>query len=66
MYFQVVEKNKLILARRMYDSEKVWVKGMRHFIMLLASQVQLLEDVLSINGGSDVTYDEQDIIKLHE
>ncbi|XP_034265595.1 axonemal dynein light chain domain-containing protein 1 [Pantherophis guttatus] len=35
---KVVEKNKLILARRMYDSEKVWVKEMRHFIMLLASQ----------------------------
>lgn len=62
MYFQVVEKNKLILARRMYDSEKVWVKEMRHFIMLLASQVYLLEDVLSIKGGNDVIYDEQDII----
>ncbi|ETE66185.1 Axonemal dynein light chain domain-containing protein 1, partial [Ophiophagus hannah] len=35
---KVVEKNKLILARRMYDSEKAWVKGMRHFLMLLASQ----------------------------
>ncbi|XP_028588208.2 axonemal dynein light chain domain-containing protein 1 isoform X1 [Podarcis muralis] len=35
---KVIEKNKLILARRMYDSEKAWVKGMRHFIMMLASQ----------------------------
>ncbi|XP_029139030.1 axonemal dynein light chain domain-containing protein 1 [Protobothrops mucrosquamatus] len=35
---KVVEKNKLILARRMYDSEKAWIKGMRHFLMLLASQ----------------------------
>ncbi|KAG8132866.1 hypothetical protein E2320_010683 [Naja naja] len=35
---KVVEKNKLILAQRMYDSEKAWVKGMRHFLMLLASQ----------------------------
>lgn len=66
MYFQVVEKNKLILARRMYDSEKAWIKGTKHFIMLLASQVQPLEDVLSINGGNDVTYDESNIIKVHE
>uniref|UniRef100_A0A670Y990 Axonemal dynein light chain domain containing 1 n=1 Tax=Pseudonaja textilis TaxID=8673 RepID=A0A670Y990_PSETE len=63
---KVVEKNKLILARRMYDSEKAWVKGMRCFLMLLASQVQLLEGVLSISGRNDVTYAEHDIIKLHE
>ncbi|XP_063154544.1 axonemal dynein light chain domain-containing protein 1 [Candoia aspera] len=35
---KVVEKNNLILARRMYDSEKTWAKVMRHFILLLASQ----------------------------
>ncbi|XP_053246937.1 axonemal dynein light chain domain-containing protein 1-like [Podarcis raffonei] len=38
-----IEKNKLTLARRMYDSEKAWVKGMRHFIMMLASQEELLK-----------------------
>ncbi|XP_025025117.1 axonemal dynein light chain domain-containing protein 1 [Python bivittatus] len=35
---KVVEKNKLILARRMYDSEKAWVQVIRHFVMLLESQ----------------------------
>nr|XP_008116017.1 PREDICTED: axonemal dynein light chain domain-containing protein 1 isoform X5 [Anolis carolinensis] len=35
---KVIEKNKLILARRMYSSEKTWHKVMRHIIMLLESQ----------------------------
>nr|XP_020645446.1 axonemal dynein light chain domain-containing protein 1 [Pogona vitticeps] len=35
---KVIEKNKLILARRMYGSEKAWLKVMRHFIMLMESQ----------------------------
>lgn len=41
MPFQVIEKNKLILARRMYNSEKGWTKAMRHCILLLASEVEL-------------------------
>ncbi|KAJ7332029.1 hypothetical protein JRQ81_014209 [Phrynocephalus forsythii] len=35
---KVIEKNKLILAGRMYGSEKAWLKVMRHFIMLMESQ----------------------------
>ncbi|XP_042317322.1 axonemal dynein light chain domain-containing protein 1 isoform X2 [Sceloporus undulatus] len=35
---KVIEKNKLILARRMYSSEKAWLKGMRHFTLLMESQ----------------------------
>nr|XP_060630424.1 axonemal dynein light chain domain-containing protein 1 [Anolis sagrei ordinatus] len=35
---KVMEKNKMILSRRMYSSEKTWHKVMRHIIMLLESQ----------------------------
>ncbi|KAH0618261.1 hypothetical protein JD844_017292 [Phrynosoma platyrhinos] len=35
---KVIEKNKLILARRMYASEKAWLKAMRHCIILMESQ----------------------------
>ncbi|XP_066481217.1 axonemal dynein light chain domain-containing protein 1 isoform X2 [Tiliqua scincoides] len=49
---KVIEKNKLILARRMYASENGWTKVMRHFILLLASEEQTQEfrELLSCIG----------------
>ncbi|KAL8178030.1 UNVERIFIED_CONTAM: hypothetical protein K2H54_026115 [Gekko kuhli] len=35
---KVIEKNKVILARRLYASEKAWTNVMRHFVILLASE----------------------------
>ncbi|XP_053100162.1 axonemal dynein light chain domain-containing protein 1 isoform X2 [Hemicordylus capensis] len=35
---KVIEKNKLILARRMYASEKAWTKAVKHFVILLESE----------------------------
>ncbi|CAH2311418.1 Hypothetical predicted protein [Pelobates cultripes] len=34
---KVIEENQLMLCRRMYTSEKMWTKVIRHFIVLLAS-----------------------------
>ncbi|XP_075472612.1 axonemal dynein light chain domain-containing protein 1 [Ascaphus truei] len=35
---KVIEENQLQLARRLYMSEKSWIRSIRHFIVLLASK----------------------------
>uniref|UniRef100_A0A8C3SUR2 Axonemal dynein light chain domain containing 1 n=1 Tax=Chelydra serpentina TaxID=8475 RepID=A0A8C3SUR2_CHESE len=35
---KVIERNQLMLSRKLYVSEKAWTKVIRHFIVLLASQ----------------------------
>ncbi|KAM9130230.1 axonemal dynein light chain domain-containing protein 1 [Pangshura tecta] len=35
---KVIERNQLILSRKLYVSEKAWTKVIKHFIVLLASQ----------------------------
>uniref|UniRef100_A0ACB8F3T5 Uncharacterized protein n=1 Tax=Sphaerodactylus townsendi TaxID=933632 RepID=A0ACB8F3T5_9SAUR len=35
---KVIDKNKVILARRLYGSEKAWINVMRHFAILLTSE----------------------------
>ncbi|XP_061490212.1 axonemal dynein light chain domain-containing protein 1 isoform X2 [Rhineura floridana] len=54
---KVIEKNKLILARRMYDSEKAWVKVMRHFNMMLASQ-----DATDLSTLQEVTQEFRELV----
>ncbi|XP_062990267.1 axonemal dynein light chain domain-containing protein 1 [Elgaria multicarinata webbii] len=55
---KVIEKNKLILARRMYDSENGWIKVIRHFIMLLASQ-----DATDLSALQHLTQEFRELLK---
>uniref|UniRef100_A0A8D2JB90 Axonemal dynein light chain domain-containing protein 1 n=1 Tax=Varanus komodoensis TaxID=61221 RepID=A0A8D2JB90_VARKO len=55
--YKVIGKNKLILARRMYDSEKGWIKVIRHFIMLVASQ-----DALDLSTLQQLTQEFRELL----
>nr|XP_056700677.1 axonemal dynein light chain domain-containing protein 1 [Euleptes europaea] len=54
---KVIEKNKVILARRLYASEKAWTNVMRHFTVLLAS-----EDAKDLSSMQQLTQEYRELL----
>ncbi|KAM8805416.1 axonemal dynein light chain domain-containing protein 1 [Eudromia elegans] len=64
---KVIDRNRLILARKLYVSEKTLFKVLKHFIVLLASQL-LNENLLEYEGEAYLTRMEslQNVSSLQE
>ncbi|XP_054836310.1 axonemal dynein light chain domain-containing protein 1 [Eublepharis macularius] len=54
---KVIEKNKVILARRLYASEKAWTNVMKHFTVLLAS-----EDAMDLSSLQQLTQEYRELV----
>ncbi|XP_060089034.1 axonemal dynein light chain domain-containing protein 1 [Heteronotia binoei] len=54
---KVMQRNKVILARRLYASEKAWTNVMRHFTLLLAS-----EDAADLSTLQQLTQDYRELL----